>query len=74
MTKNGILAFFVSVQLFYYFYVYIWGFFRMKRQRPKILLSLSHQINQISPPPIIKHLLATQNDFGKLKNSWYILG
>ena len=43
---------------------------RNKRQRPKILIYLSNQINQISPPPIIKHVLAAQNDFGILKNTW----
>ena len=36
----------------------------INRPRPKIQLSLSDQIDPISPPPIVKHVLAPQNDFG----------
>ena len=38
--------------------------------RPEIKLPESDQIDQISPPPIIKHVFAPQNDFGMPKITW----
>ena len=48
------------------------GFFsRNERRRVQMKFSLYDKIDQISPPPFVKHVLEPQNEFGiqKIQNN-----